>query len=336
MTARPSTPWPISLAGLARLGLCLALVTGLAPAAAAQAPEAVRPLHLTASPGAPPVLEARINGAPVRLLVAPDAPRFVLLNPAAADRLGLRANPLLSLGVRVDIGGDVSRGRTGRARVAPAGYEAFRQRVVWFEDFDVARGADGVIGLTAILSVDRLVVTIADPERPADAAMAVARFPGRAGFEWVAYAEEDGLPLALRFSFSKPSSLARSTSAAFSMRGLIAPATEDLTLAPFWFIDEALAFEFPNRTLSLGGVAPDRFLRFAERSELEAHRRRVEYERRYGPIDAITVRAPGARDPDDPYQLTLGGDALTACWRIEFDYRSGAVTLRCPVRAPAR
>lgn len=280
--------------------------------------------------GEPPVISAQINGQSVRLLVAPDAPRFVLLNPDAAERLGLRSNPLLSMGVRLDMRGDVSRGRTGRARIAPHGAPSFRQRLVWFEDIVVAEGADGVIGAPAFKGLDSLIIQINDPERAPDTAMNVALFPGRYGLEWSATAQEDGLPLELRFSFSRPSTLDKPASSALERAGKIEEAAVDLQYAPFWFIDRALAFEHENRALDLQGVAPDQFLRFAQRSEIEIHQERVEYERTYGPIDTITVRGVGERQAGDPHQVTLGGAVLLDCWRVEFYYTTGAVILRCP------
>lgn len=304
------------------------LLLMLAPVAASTQTWAELIVH--SQRGEPPVIRAEINGKPVRLLLAADAPRFVLLNRGVAERLELRSNPLLSMGVRLDMLGDISRGRTGRARISPEGAPSFRQRLVWFEGIDVAEHADGVIGVAAFEHLDSLIVQFDDPDRPLDAAMNVAMFPGRHGLEWTVAASEGGLPLELRFSFSRPSSVDRAASAALERAGLLATANDDLEFARFWFIDRALAFQHANLALELGGVAPDRFLRFAERAEVDVHRRRIEYEQQLGPIETITVRGSGARGNDDPYQLSLGNDVLLDCWRVEFYFETGAVLLRCP------
>ncbi len=297
---------------------------------AAQAVQTPAELTIETQSGQPPVLQAEINGHPVRLLLAPDGPRFILLNPDAADRLGLRSNPMLSLGVRLDIQGDVTRGRTGRARVRPESGRAFRQRIVWFEGVDVARDADGVIGAASFQQIDRLTIVIHDADRAAHAPMTVARFNGRRGLEWVAQARAAGLPLEVSLSFSRPSSLDRAASFALETRDLIAPAGEHLVFAPFWFIDQALAFDHRVTGFELQGLSPNRFLRFAQIEEVEAHHAMLDYERRFGPIDRITVRAAGSRRPDDPYRATLGDDLLLRCWRIEFDYVTDQIVVRCP------
>ncbi|KAA5802320.1 hypothetical protein F1654_10865 [Alkalicaulis satelles] len=314
--------------------VCLTLIIScIASFRAAYAAQRGAELVVEAQPGQRPMLAADINGHPVRLLVAPDGPRFILLNPEAANRLGLRSNPVLSLGVRLDIQGDVTRGRTGRARILPHGGRAFRQRVVWFEDTVMADGADGVIGVAALQNIDRLIMVFHDPERPAHAPMTVSRFEGRRGLEWVGQARSYGLPFEISFSVSRPSSLERSTAMALEDRSLIAQPEEALVFASFWFIEQALAFEHRNTGFELQGLSPASILRFAQRGEIEAHHARVEYERRYGPIDRITVRAPGARRADDPYRITIGSDVLLDCWRLEFDFSSASIVTRCPDRS---
>lgn len=312
------------------LSLCLAL--GLSAPVRAQEQGV---LHIEAAAGEPPVIAVEINDQPVRLLLAPDAPRFILLNPGVAERLGLRANPLLSLGVRLDIQGDVSRGRTGRASVTLPDGERFRQRVVWMEDIAFSDEADGVIGVTALGALDRLIVQIEDPDRAPDVAMTHVRLSGDRGLEWTFQAAQSGLPLELRLSFSRPSSLDADTRIAFESRGLIAPADEELRYASFWFLDRALAFEHANLGFDVEGLGPNRFLRFAQAEDIAAHEARLEYERAYGPIETITVRSTTRRSPDAPYGLSLGVDVLMACWRIEFDFATEAVFLRCPLQEEA-
>lgn len=313
------------------LALLFGLVVMALGAEAALARQGERVLLVRTEAGAPPLLEARVNGEPVRLLLAPDAPRFILLNPGVAERLRLRANPLLSLGVRLDIRGDVSRGRTGRASVTLPNGGRFRQRVIWMEDIAFSDQADGVIGVTALEDLDLLIIQIDDPDRSPDIAMTRVRLEGDRGLEWTFRSVQASLPVEIRFSFSRPSSLDTDTRIAFENRGLISPASEDLSYASFWFLDRALAFEHRNLQFDAQGLRPDRFLRFAQAEDINAHHARLEYERAYGPIDTITVRSVSRRSPYDPYGVSLGEDVLNTCWRVEFDFEQESVLLRCPV-----
>lgn len=323
-------PWSNSLRSML-LALLFGLIGINLGAEAALARQGERVLTVRTEAGAPPLLEARINGEPVRLLLAPDAPRFILLNPGVAERLGLRANPLLSLGVRLDIRGDVSRGRTGRASITLPNGGRSRQRVIWMEDIAFTDQADGVIGVAALEELDQLIIQIDDPERSPDIAMTRVRLEGDRGLEWTFRSVQANLPVEIRFSFSRPSSLDTDTRIAFESRGLIAAASEDLSYASFWFLDRALAFEHRNLQFEVQGLSPYRFLRFAQAEDINAHYARLEYERAYGPIETITVRSVSRRSPDDPYGVSLGADVLNMCWRLEFDFEQESVLLRCPV-----
>ena len=199
------------------------------------------------------------------------------------------------------------------------------------EDIAFSGRADGVIGVAALEELDQLIIQIDDPDRPPDIAMTRVHLEGDRGLEWTFRSVQASLPLEMRFSFSRPSSLNTDTRIAFERRSLIAPASEDLSYASFWFMDRALAFEHQNLLFDVQGLRPDRFLRFAQAEDINAHHARLEYERAYGPIDTITVRSASRRSPDDPYGLSIGADVLMRCWRLEFDFEQESVLLRCPV-----
>ena len=291
-------------------------------------------LELSAPIGEPPMIQAEINGQPVTLVVAPDGPGLVLLNSEAALRLGLRSNPILSLGIRLDVLGSVTRGKTGRASVAIEGMPRFRERIVWFEERAVSDRADGIVGLPALAGLTRVIVTIEDPERPPDRAMNVVRFDGERGFEWTFNAPGQTREFDIALSFLERSQLTRATQRALQGRGMVGPAEPALVFEQFWFFDKALAFVHPNLAVRFNGIGPDAFVRFALAEEVEAHEARLDYEQRYGSIEQITVL--GSTDAElDAYQLTLGHDVLWRCWRLEFDYLADAVTLRCPDRTTA-
>jgi hypothetical protein len=86
------------------------------------------------------IIDAQVNGRPVRLRVSTAAPGYIILNPAAAQRLGLRRS---MTSAQTFVGPVRLRGSTKAAEVTLAGTKSER-RLLWW-DRNVTEGADGVI-----------------------------------------------------------------------------------------------------------------------------------------------------------------------------------------------
>jgi hypothetical protein len=299
------------------------------PAAGGVAPADV--LIVTASETRQPTLSARVNGVPMELIVALDGPRAVILNGDAAERAGVRANPVLSAGVSFSVGGDTLRGRTGRTGIRIDNGPRFRQRVIWFPEQQFTDEADGYIGAAAIRNLDVLSVELGAAEADTPTPVQPVRFEGRRGFEWRARVEAAPQPYWVTFSLIENSGLTARGARLLERRGLLAERDYTLRLTSLWFIRDTLAFSHENIGLSINGLRPQRFARFARAEEVAAHRDRLAFEAEHGPIEAITVRGSSTRPDEDPITITLGRDFLLQCLRIEFDYRSDAITAHCPV-----
>jgi hypothetical protein len=287
-------------------------------------------LVVTASAVEAPTVNARVNGAPLRLIIASDGPRAVLLNPDAAERAGVRANPVLSRGVSFNVGGDSLRGRTGRTGIHIEDGPRFRQRIIWFPGMAFTDEADGFIGAAAIRNLDRLTIEIERDDGQARQPDREVRFDGERGFEWRARIEAAPRPYNVDFSLNVDTRLTARGARLMERAGVIAARDDALRMTRLWFIGDSLAFSHENVGFSINGLQPERFARFARAEEIEAHQDRLALEAQHGPIETITVRASGPRPDDDPIKVTLGRDFLLTCARMDFDYRTDAISLTCP------
>ncbi len=280
-------------------------------------------VHVAA--GGEPLIEARVNGEPVRLLLALDGPRILLMNGSAAERLALRANPLLSRGVSLDVAGHHARGRTGRATVSAEGRNEFRQRVIWFPDLELSALADGVIGPAGLRDFDMLTVSFSS----AGNAFSEHVFTGLRGMEWRGQATAEDIELRVSFSLSQPSALG-SQYRRLERRGLIERADGSLGLEPFAFLGHMLAYRHQNVSLAPGGIAPESFIRFARSEEVASEGRSAMTDpaRPDSGVERIVVQGEGS--PQGPVHVTLGRETLSQCAEIAFDYRTDTITVRCP------
>lgn len=130
---------------LARLAACFLLAISIAGPAAAQS--------LTLEAGAPYV-DARVNGHPVRLRVDPEAPGYILLNPGAVQRVGLRPSMTRA---RSYIGPVRLTGRTKSTTVTIA-TRTDERRIIWM-DRDTVTDADGIIS-PADLPYERVTISM--------------------------------------------------------------------------------------------------------------------------------------------------------------------------------
>lgn len=131
----------------------------------AASPAAAGDLRLDAAAGF--VLPVEVNGRTLRLRVDPAAPGYVLLNPAAVGRLGLRGSMIGSV---THIGPVTLKGGSNSVKMR-IGAVATRSRAVWI-DREVAPGVDGTIS-PELLPYDNVVFALA-PSRPGEAESRIA------------------------------------------------------------------------------------------------------------------------------------------------------------------
>jgi hypothetical protein len=113
--------------------------------------------HLTLDAASGYLVDATINGVPVRLRVDPETSGFIILNGDAAKRIGLRRSMIGAQGV---VGPIRVKASTKVARVALGGVTG-RRRVV-FSDALATQGADGLIG-PADMPFDRVTFRLRAP-----------------------------------------------------------------------------------------------------------------------------------------------------------------------------
>lgn len=120
--------------------LCFAAIFGFAAQAAGQTV-----IQLRADPV--PIVDAEINGRPVRLEVDLRLPDLLILNPAAAERLGVRRLPLVRAAAVLD--DSRIRGRVARPRIVfPGGGDV--RAITGVFNVPATSRADGIIGPGAL------------------------------------------------------------------------------------------------------------------------------------------------------------------------------------------
>lgn len=113
------------------------------------------------------LIDATINGQPVRLRVDPATSGYIILNAATVQRLGLRRS---LLGSQTRIGPVRLTGGSKVAEVSIGGVTGDR-RLVWLTDRPAIEGADGVIG-PADMHYERVTFALGAP-RAGEAAFAL-------------------------------------------------------------------------------------------------------------------------------------------------------------------
>ncbi len=155
---------------------------------------------LTVEAGSNYIVDASINGQPVRLRVDPETSGYIILNPATVARLGLRRS---MLGSATRIGPVRLTGSSKVAEVSIGGVTGDR-RLVWI-DREAVAGADGLIG-PADMPYDHVTFAIAQP-RPGEAAFELPlEFRRSAGLSFPLVLND--LAVHVQFSLSKPDSMA--------------------------------------------------------------------------------------------------------------------------------
>lgn len=279
------------------------------------APASAKDLILNPASGY--IIDATINGVPVRLRVDPETSGFIILNGEAAKRIKLRRS---MIGARTMIGPIRVNGFTKVARVSIGGVTG-RRRLV-FSDRVAAPGADGLIG-PGDMPFDRVTFQLRAPaagERLTAVPMQWERSFGL--FHPVTFGDQ-----AVRFRFTT----LRNDSVATAAAGAVIAAAHGgaWSGAPG---EQMIKYEVirPVRPMTLarpasfGGLPLDRF-----------HVRTGDSRG-----NAVLPTDPAA-DPDEivvtgdrkrqkaRYDLSLGLDWLSACSSLAWDNRAKVMTLSC-------
>jgi len=282
-------------------------------------------LRVEALDGAQPIVEATLSGEPVRLIVALDAPAFLLVNASTAERAGLRATPLLSRGVSIQIRDEATlRGRTGRPRLSVGSAAGSRRRAIWIPDYEFTPLADGYVGLGALEAFDQIEL-IMDASAPETAATVL---PGKRGLlEWRFEASSTLGAVDLGLSLIQRTHLDRRIFRQAEQTGLVDEPLPDAVDEPIGMFAMGQALLHPNHGLLIAGYFPQMLAYQLSNAELAMHEAQTgsgHAER----IDVITIteRSGANRVP----RASLGRDVLRQCARLVFDLQDDSVTLWCP------
>jgi hypothetical protein len=281
----------------------------------AAVPASAEDLHLDAASGY--LIDAQINGVPVRLRVDPETSGFIILNGEAAKRIKLRRS---MIGAQTVIGPIRVNGSTKVARVSIGGVTG-RRRLV-FTDRVAAPGADGLIG-PGDMPFDRVTFQLRAPaagERSTSIPMQWERSFGL--FHPVTFGDQ-----AVRFRFTT----LRSDSVATAAAGAVIAAAHGgaWSGAPG---EQMIKYEVVRP------VRPMTLARPASFAGLPLDRFHVRIGDSRG--NAVLPTDPPA-DPDEivvtgerkrqkaRYDLSLGLDWLSACSSLSWDNRTRLMTLNC-------
>ncbi len=260
-----------------------------------------------------PIVEAQINGRPVRLEVDLRFPRGLAMSRAAAERLRVTRVPFLGIGIGLEGSDATLSGRLARPRIVVPGGEEMdtesRRAFAGIFPAPVSTRADGVIG-PGVLPYD--IVTIVLGPEPGNAREIA--FTLEDADEWQPITEVGGERVRIMFGLGDRASIFnRAASRRFDHTGAITSSGE---LAETPTILGLRTLMQPVETaLAVEGLplAPA-------------------YARTNAPLlgateeDAIVVRA---ETEETPPAIMLGRTALAGCSSIRVDRRTRRMTLRC-------
>lgn len=278
-------------------GLWAAAFAALAPAAWAQT-------SITIAANPTPIVDATINGQPVRLEIDLRAPDILLLNPQVADRLHVLR--LFGLRLSIDNGASI-QGRLARPRIVFVQNQA-SQKFAGVFAIPVTSRADGVIG-PGVLPQD-VVTIVMGPEAANARDIAL---PLTDANHWQSHTTVGGLDLKLGFNLGSEENVFNTTAAStLNDHGVI---TSDGPLVDREVILGLTAKVQPVRTeLTALGLALNPAL---ARTSEPLH----------GAQDDNTIVVTAHTPP--PPQMTLGRAALAHCSSISVNRDTRQLTLRC-------
>lgn len=263
------------------------------------------------------VIAAAVNGRPVRLRVDPAAPGYIVLNPAAVQRIGLTASMMRS---RTSIGPVVLRGHSKAAQVSVAG-ATFDNRIVWM-DRDIVADADGLVS-PAVLPYDHVTFALraaGDGEQAHVLSLQYARGSGL-----VHVLRLGGQDVDVGVSLQRDATMATAAAGALmsaELGGSWAGAAESRPIA--FGVMRPVRPLLLGRPLGIGGFQLGRLL--VRTSDNPGGLGALPQES--DDPDEIVVTA-NSRRQRPRYQLTIGEDTLARCSGIAWDKAARSLTLTC-------
>jgi hypothetical protein len=286
-------------------------------------PEAAVPQGaLTLAPDSKYIVEAQINGHPVRLRVD-SGYTGIVLNPGVAARIGLQRsiweNDVLVGPVRM-------QGETGVAPVT-IGSAADTRRIVWFEQ-DITQQADGIINM-AHLPYEQVTLQLR-AERPGESDIVLATKPD--GFWSITHHQEVGERLIeVRFGVDVPRTVVTASTGA-QLANLYGGAWTGEAFAHRigFFVERPVRPMAFRNVVTLGGMTLDQALVRASdwrgRNALPTD----------PPADPSEIVVTGDKGKTRAvYNAIIGQDLLSRCSSITYVGQSRVLTLRCLPGGPA-
>jgi hypothetical protein len=272
--------------------------------------------ELTLAPDSFYIVEAQINGHPVRLRVDPGYSGIVL-NPGAAARIGLERsiweNDVLVGPVRM-------QGETGVAPVI-IGTATDTRRIIWF-DKDITPAADGIINM-AHLPYERVTLRLR-AERPGESDIVLPTVPD--GFWSVTHHQRVGeRTIEVRFGLDVPRTVVTASTGA-QLADLYggAWAGEAFPHLIGFFVERPVRPMAFSRTVTLGGLTLDQAL---VRASDWRGRNVLPTDPPADPSE-IVVTGEGGKTKAI-YNAILGQDLLSRCSSISYESGTRVLTLRC-------
>jgi hypothetical protein len=279
------------------------------------APAAASDLYLDSASGH--LVDARINGVPVRLRVDPETSGFIILNGEAARRINLRRS---MIGAQAVIGPVRVKASTKVARVAIGGVTG-RRRVV-FSDRVAAPGADGLIG-PGDMPFDKVTFRLRAPAAGERAIILPMKWDRSYGlFYPLAFGDQQ---VRFRFSTQRKDSLATAAAgaviAALHGGSWSGPPSEQMLK---YEVVRPVRPMILAQPASFGGLPLDRFMvRIGDsrgNNLLPAE----------APTDPDEIVVTGERQRQKArYDFSLGLDWLSACSSLSWNNRTRMMTLNC-------
>jgi len=275
---------------------------------------------LNLAPDSGHIVQAQINGHPVRLRVD-SGYSGIVLNPDVAARIGLERsiweNDVLVGPVRM-------QGETGVAPVV-IGTATDTRRITWF-DKNITSAADGIINM-AHLPYERVTLQLR-PERPGEADIVLPTTPD--GFWSITHHQRVGeRTIEVRFGIDVPRTVMTASTGA-QLANLYGGAWRGEAVPHLigFFVERPVRPMAFSRPVTLGGLTLNQALVRASdwrgRNALPTD----------PPADASEIVVTGeAGKTKAVYNIILGQDLLSRCSSMSYATGTRVLTLRCLARA---
>lgn len=279
-----------------------ALIIGVLAFSAAHADEIVFPA------GEPPVVAVTINGKPARLLVDTFLPDMMVLNPETRGRLGVR--PIPAVAARAVFDDANVRARIARPRIVFANGKSSRAFAGLFgARWSAMAGVDGAVG-PGVLPYDRVRIILRDGSGGAMRTHRLADPEVRTFESTLA-----GAPARVTFRpLMTESMLNRRAARHLDEQKLLTLAGE--VRHQEFFLGLSTTVQPATTDERIGGYAIGSVI---ARTDAPLA----------GSEDVDVVRATADADAESPRAVTLGRNALAACYEMVWDKAAATLSLRC-------